>query len=424
MQFLFVHQNFPGQFLHVLRHLAASGRHGIIFITQENANFIPGVRKATYRGPGELNPGVHRDAQEFDHAVTRAQAAAQVAANLKGLGFHPDIIIGHQGWGEMLNLGDVWPGVPTLGYYEFYYNIMGFDVNFDPEFPTAPDALSRVRSKNAVNLLALDNPGQGITPTRFQRSTYPDWARGKIDILAEGVSLDVCTPDAEVARRVFQHGDLVVRPGEKLVTYVARDLEPYRGFHIIMRALPSLLQARPDVKVALVGGDGVSYGARLPEGSWRDHMLREVGPSLDLARVQFCGRLDYADYVRLLQRSDAHVYLTYPFVASWSLREALAIGCAIVASDTAPVQEFMAHGQTGLLTPFLDPGALSRRIQEMLEDTSMAARLRTGARAYAEQHLRMQDHLTNYARLIDAMVAGARLEDEVCASGSARAPWP
>jgi len=405
LQFLFVHQNFPGQFLHILRHLAATGQHDIVCITQENANFIPGVRKATYRGPGELNPSTHRDAQEFDHAMARAQGVAEVAASLKALGFRPDVIIGHHGWGEMLNLGDVWPGVPTLGYYEFYYNIEGFDVNFDPEFPTLPDALPRVRSKNAVNMLALDNPGHGITPTRFQRSTYPDWAQGRINILAEGADLDVCNADADAAGRVFRQGGLVVRPGEKLVTYVARDLEPYRGFHVVMRALPSLLQARPDVKVALVGGDSVSYGARLQEGTWREHMLREVGPSLDLARVQFCGRLDHADYVRLLQRSDAHVYFTYPFVASWSLREALAIGCAIVASDTAPVREFIACGQTGLLTPFLDPAALSLRIQEALEDTSLAARLRAGARSYAERHLRMQDHITSYTRLIDSLVA-------------------
>lgn len=397
-----MHQNFPGQFLHILRHLAATERHDLVFITQENANFIPGVRKATYRGPGELNPSTHRDAQEFDHAMARAQAVAQVAASLKALGFNPDIIIGHHGWGEMLNLGDVWPGVPTLGYYEFYYNTNGFDVNFDPEFPTRPDALPRVRSKNAVNMLALANPGHGITPTRFQRSTYPDWAQDRIDIVSEGADLDVCSPDDYAADRVFQLGGLIVQPGQKLVTYVARDLEPYRGFHIVMRALPSLLRARPDLKVALVGGDGVSYGARLQEGTWREHMLQQVGP-LDMGRVHFCGRIGYSDYVRLLQRSDAHVYLTYPFVASWSLREALAIGCAIVASDTVPVQEFVTHGQTGLLTPFLDPAALSLRIQELLEDTSLAARLRAGARSYAERHLRMQDHIASYTRLIDSL---------------------
>lgn len=404
MRFLFVHQNFPGQFLHVLRHLAASAKHELVFITQENANVIPGVRKATYRGPGELNPFTHRDAQEFDHATARAQSVAQVAASLKSLGFRPDVIIGHHGWGEMLNLGDIWPGVPMLGYYEFYYNVEGFDVNFDPEFQTPVEALPRVRAKNAVNLLALGNPGRGITPTQFQRSTYPDWARDRIDVLPEGVNLDICRPAPDAAQAAFQHNQFVVQPGEKLVTYVARDLEPYRGFHVMMRALPSLLQARPDVTVALVGGNGVSYGARLPDSTWRDRMLREVGASIDPERVHFCGRMDYADYVRLLQRSDAHVYLTYPFVASWSLREALAIGCALVASDTAPVQEFVSHGQTGLLTPFLDPAGLSRRIQEMLEDTALATRLRRGARAWAEQHLRMEDHLLGYGRLIEALV--------------------
>ncbi len=156
------------------------GQHELIFITQENANFIAGVRKATYRGPGELNPSTHRDAQEFDHAVARAQSVAQVATNLKVLGFQPDIVIGHHGWGEMLNLGDIWPGVPTLGYYEFYYNVRDFDVNFDPEFETPSDALPRVRAKNAVNLLALDNPGHGITPTHFQRPTPIGHAAGSM----------------------------------------------------------------------------------------------------------------------------------------------------------------------------------------------------------------------------------------------------
>ncbi|MBC7799952.1 MAG: glycosyltransferase [Gemmatimonadaceae bacterium] len=403
MKFLFVHQNFPGQFLHILRHLAASGQHDLIFITEENANHLAGVRKATYRGPGDLNAGTHRDAQEFEHAVTRAQSVAVVAANLRSLGFMPDIIVGHHGWGELLNLGDVWPGVPLLGYYEFYYNLSGFDVNFDPEFPTAHEALSRVRAKNAVNLLALDNPGHGITPTQFQRSTYPAWARDRIAILSEGVNLDVCRPDPAAAAQPFALGGFTVEPGERLVTYVARDLEPYRGFHIMMRALHPLLRARRDVKVMLVGADGVSYGSRLIDTTWREHLLRQIGP-LDPGRVHFCGRLDYGDYIRLLQRSDAHVYLTYPFVASWSLREALATGCAIVGSDTPPVQEFVTDGTTGLLTPFLDPGALALRIEEMLDDGALNSRLRAGARAYAEQHLRMDDHLVGYGRIMDGLL--------------------
>ena len=415
MRFLFVHQNFPGQFLHLVRHLVSQGGHDLVFITQENGNAMPGVRKATYSPPGGLNGGTHPDAQDFEHAVLRAQIVGKVASNLKGLGFTPDIIIGHQGWGEMLNLADVFPGVPTLGYHEFYYNLHGFDVNFDPEFPTRPEALPRVRAKNAVNLLALDNPGHGITPTRFQLSTYPAWARDRITILSEGVNLEICHADPAAAGRPFAQGRFTVDPGEKLVTYVARDLEPYRGFHILMRALPSLLRARPDVKVILVGGDSVSYGARLPDMTWREALLRETGP-LDPARVHFPGRLDYGDYLRMLQRSDAHVYLTYPFVASWSLREALATGCAIVASDTAPVREFVQHGDQGLLTPFLDPALLSLCIQQMLEDTALAAALRAGARAHAERTLRMDEYLIGYGQAIDrVMQAGAVPADAVAA---------
>ena len=331
---------------------------------------------------------------------------AALASNLKALGFRPDIIIGHHGWGEMLNLPDVWPGVPVLGYYEFFYRTTGLDVGFDPEFPTPISSYPRVRAKNAVNLLALSNPGHGQTPTQFQHSTYPDWAQRRITVLPEGVNLQTCAPDPAARLAPFEMGGLVVQPHEVLVSYVARDLEPYRGFHVIMRALPRLLRLRPDLKVILVGGDGVSYGASIAGLTWREYMMREVGSYIDPARVAFAGRVGYRAFVRMLQRSDAHVYLTYPFVASWSLREALACGCAVVASDTPPVHEFVADGQTGLLTPCLDPAALARRVQEVLEDQAQTARLRANARAFAERTLRMDSYIAAYEALIADVAAG------------------
>ena len=402
MRFLFVHQNFPGQFLHLIRHLVDQRTHDVIFITEENGNLIPGVRKAVYRMPPP-QPGTHRDAQEFEAGMIRAGLAAGVAASLRALGFQPDIIIGHQGWGEMLNLQDVFPGVPLLGYFEFFYNLRGYDVNFDPEFPSPVESLSRIRAKNAINLLALANPGHGQTPTQFQHGSYPAWAQPGITVLPEGVNLDICRPDPSAHAAPFVLPGFEVLPGEKLVTYVARDLEPYRGFHVMMRALPALLRERPDAKVVLVGADGVSYGARVVNSTYREWLMGEVGPVLDASRVHFPGRLDYDAYIRLLQRSDAHVYLTYPFVASWSLREALACGCAIVASDTPPVQEFVQHGATGLLTPFLDPAALADAILGVLSDDARAAWLRAGARAYAVAHLRMRDHIAAYHDLINRL---------------------
>jgi glycosyltransferase involved in cell wall biosynthesis len=410
VKYLFVHQNFPGQFLHIVRHLAKSKQHEVVFITEPNANAIQGVRTVPYRKPAAAAPEAHIAARELDGGVRRAEAVARTAANLKQLGFTPDIMIGHHGWGELLNLQDVWPGVPLLGYFEFYYHHDGIDVGFDPEFPPNPMDFPRIRAKNAINHIALNLGGHGQTPTEWQFSTYPAWAREQITLLREGVHLDTCKPNPQARRSPLKIADMTIRPTDKLVTYVSRDLEPYRGFHLMMRAVPHLLRARKDVRVVMVGGNGVSYGGPPKEGgSWRDVMLKEVGNGIDPDRVAFPGRLEYATYLHLLQRSDAHVYLTYPFVASWSLREALAIGCAVVGSDTEPVREFVTHGENGLLVSFFDPPALARTVLRVLEETRLARSLREKARQYAEKNLAMDDYLASYEALINRLIGGATL---------------
>ena len=402
MKYLFVHQNFPGQFLHLVRHLLAQREHDVVFICEPNANAMPGVRRVTYKSPPRPGDPVHPDAREFAHAMARATAVAKAAEQVKALGFTPDIIIGHHGWGELLNLPDVWPDVPLLGYHEFYYHLLNLDVGFDPEFKVDVSAYASIRAKNAVNLIALTNPGIGQTPTAFQLGTYPDWAQPNIHLLREGVNLQKCRP--ATGKRV----DLIIAripvgAREKLVTYVARDLEPYRGFHVMMRSLPALLRSHKDARVVMVGGDEVSYGSRLSGRTWREHMLAEVGRTLDTSRVHFPGKIDYEAYIALLQRSDAHVYLTYPFVASWSLREAMAIGCAIVASDTEPVREFIEPGQTGVMTPFFDPGALADRIGDTLEGGPAVRTMRANARRWAERNLDMDDYLRRYEELIASL---------------------
>ncbi len=411
MRLLFVHQNFPGQYLHIVRHLAASGRHEIVFITEPNDNHIEGVRKLPYRFPAPSDPAaVHGAARDFDLAMRRAEAVANTARSLRQLGFTPDVVIGHHGWGELLNLPDVWPDAPLCGYLEFFYSLTGADVNFDPEFPMRPEEFARVRAKNAVNLLALGLDKQGQTPTEWQLSTYPAWARPSITLLPEGANLDLCRPDPQARRLVLEIGGMRIAPGDKLLTYVSRDLEPYRGFHVIMRALPRILGARKDVKVVLVGRDGVSYGVPPPRGTWRREMLEEVGDGIDLARVALPGRIEYDVYRRLLQRSDAHVYLTYPFVASWSLREALATGCVVIGSDTAPVTEFVIDGETGLLVPFHDPVVLAATVLRALGDRALARRLREGARRFAADRLDLRDTTAGYVALI-ARLAGVAVAD-------------
>jgi glycosyltransferase involved in cell wall biosynthesis len=405
VKYLFVHQNFPGQYLHIVRHLVASRRHDVVFLSEPNANQIPGVRTVPYPKPVAGTVETHIASRELDAAVRRADVVAHTAANLKQLGYEPDIIIGHHGWGELLNIRDVWPAAPLLGYLEFYYCTHGIDVGFDPEFPTHPADFPRIRAKNAVNLLALNLGGHAQTPTQWQLSTYPEWARRHITLLPEGTNLDVCKPDPAVRRRNLTIAGMTIKPSDKLVTYVSRDLEPYRGFHLMMRAIPHLLQARKDLRVVMVGGDGVSYGVAPSDGTWREKMLAELGNGIDPTRVAFPGRVEYTTYLALLQRSDAHVYLTYPFVASWSLREALASGCAVIGSDTATVREFITHEQNGLLASFFDPPGLADSVLRVLEDAPLARRLREGARRYAERNLAMDDYLAAYAALIGRLTS-------------------
>ena len=404
MRFLFVHQNFPGQFLHVVRHLVKAQQHDIVFISENNDNIINGVRKVPYAKPLPAAAETHVAARELDGAVRRADAAGRTAANLKLLGYEPDIVIGHHGWGEMLNMRDVWPKVPMLGYLEFYYQPLGIDVGFDPEFPTGVDDFPRIRAKNAVNHIALNLDAEGQSPTEWQISTYPEWARKRINLLWEGVDLDICKPNPKVRRAPLTLGGMTIEPSDKLITYVSRDLEPYRGFPLMMRAIPHLLRARKNIKIVMIGGDGVSYGnAPAQGGTWRDLMLKEIGVGFDPSRAVFPGRVPYDVYLSVMQRSDAHIYLTYPFVASWSLREALAIGCAIVGSDSQPVREFITHGENGLLASFFDPPALAKAAVELIEDSELNRRLRQNARRYAEARLSMVDYLKNYDALIERM---------------------
>jgi glycosyltransferase involved in cell wall biosynthesis len=401
LKFLFVHQNYPGQFLHIARHLVAAKRHEVVFITEPNPNEIIGVRKVPYVRPKLDTTETHIAARELDNGARRAEAVLKTAYGLRHLGYKPDIMIGHHGWGEMLNLRDVWPDSPMLGYFEFYYQYDRADVGFDPEFPADPLDYPRIRAKNAINHIALNLGGAGQTPTQWQLSTYPDWARPQIDVVWEGVDLTACSPDPNAHKKTLKVGDMTIKPTDKLVTYVSRDLEPYRGFHVMMRALPDLMRARKDIKVIMVGGDGISYGAAPHKGgNWREVMLAELGKDIDMDRVVFPGRVPYATYLSALRRSDAHVYLTYPFVASWSLREALAIGCPVIGGDTETVREFITHGENGLLTPTLDPHALASTILGLIEDKPLTRKLRTNARAYAEKHLAMADYLASYCDLI------------------------
>ena len=383
-------------------------------MTEPNQNDIPGVRKVTYARPPATHQAVFPSAREFDVAMRRAESAYNGARQIKALGFEPDIILGHHGWGELLNLPDIFPGVPILGYFEFYYRIDGTDVNFDPEFPMPNERFGAVRAKNGVNHLAIGLEQYGQTPTHWQWSTYPAWARARMSIIQEGVDLQICAPNPDIRRKKLTIGPLSVTPKQKLITFVARNLEPYRGFHVLMRALPTILAERKDVVVSIVGGDEISYGAPPAAGNWRTVLMQEVGTGIDLSRVHFLGKVAYRDHLQLLQRSDAHVYLSYPFVASWSLREALAIGAPVIGGDTPTVTEFVKHNETGLVTPTLDPAQLAQTVLKLLKDQALAQRLGANARRFAEASLDLNAYLAHYCKEIER-ITGKSLDQPVSA---------
>jgi hypothetical protein len=228
MKFLFIHQNMPGQYIHIARHLAKNG-HEVSFITQPRAAQITGVRKLEYQ-PAAPSRDWHAYMHELESGVANGLAVARLCEWLARDGFVPDIVIGHNGWGEILYIKDLWPQTPVLGYFEFFYRASGSDVDFDHEFPPEPDAPMRLRTRNALNLLGLDAADWGQSPTEWQRSQYPKRYRDRITVVHEGVDTSLVRPDPTV--RLWLGSGRRLSRADEIVTYSARDLEPYRGFHM------------------------------------------------------------------------------------------------------------------------------------------------------------------------------------------------
>ncbi|MGH8660885.1 MAG: glycosyltransferase family 4 protein [Burkholderiales bacterium] len=384
MKILFVHQNFPGQYRHLAAALARTPGWEVVGLGDpkniKNRPPIPGVKLGGYQAPAPASPRTHHYVAPLESAVRRGQSVVRACLELKKRGFTPDVIHAHPGWGEALFLKDVFPAARVTVYCEFYYRGSGTDVGFDPEYPATLDDVCRVRVKNAASLLSLEAADAGVSPTQWQKKQFPKEYQDRIEVVPEGVNTDLLKPDA-AAELVIPERKLKLTPSDEVITYVARNLEPYRGFHVFMRALPEIQRRRPNAHVLVVGADGVSYGRQLPKDTtYRKRLLEEVGAKLALERVHFLGQVPYSTLVKVYQVSSAHVYLTYPFVLSWSLLEAMAAGCVIVGSRTPPLEEVVTDGRNGFLTDFFDTAKLAERVNKVLEKRKDLQKVRERAR--------------------------------------------
>ena len=376
MNILFIHRNFPAQFKFLASELAKDADNNVIFLTNNtNTKSFANIKKVIYKLKRKVPQDCHRYLRFYEDSIIHGQAAAEAMISLKQSGFIPDVIYGHS-WGASMFCKDVFPNVPYIAYLEWYYNPINSDVDFGGKVLDI-DARANLACKNSHILKDLVSCDIGISPTYWQRDQFPKIFRDKIRVIHEGIDTDICVPDENVQFEI-PNSDIVLTRKDEVLTYATRGMEEYRGFPEFMKSASILMKQRPNLHVIIGGEDRVCYGRQIKNDTWKKKMLREL--EFDQNRLHFVGSLAYEDYIKLLQVSRVHVYLTYPFVLSWSFLEAMSAKCCIVASDTEPVREVSKDKYNAILTDFYDINSIVDKINEALEYPEKYEEIRCNAR--------------------------------------------
>lgn len=387
----------PGQFKYLAAHLAKT--HSVVFISCNNGVELPNIRKKIiqHHQPSK-NSSIHHYLKSVEPMIYNGQACFRACKELKDDGYIPDVIYGHPGWGDMLFIKDIFPNTPVINYCEFYYRGTGADVHFNTDTINL-NTLARTRIKNTHLLSSLESCDYGIAPTKWQRSLHPTEFHQKIRVCHEGIQTNYVKPNDQARLQI--NSTLTLDRSTPVITYIARNLEPYRGFPTAMRALEDVLKSYPTAHAVILGGDDVSYGAPSATGkSYREEMMGTLDLPTD--RIHFLGKVPYETYLTVLQISTVHLYLTIPFVLSWSLLEAMSAECLIVASDTAPVKEVINHNQNGLLVDIKSVADISNQLLEALNNVSQLAHLKNAARQTIIKDFNLEDCLNRQIQLIES----------------------
>ena len=391
MHILFVHKNFPAQFGHIAAHLIQEKGYRCTFVSETAAGMAGGIQKVQYQPVGGADAQSHYLTRTFDNATAHA-AGVYAALKPLALRIRPDLIVGHSGFGSTLFLQELFPAAPVINYFEYFYHPHNSDMDSRPEWPVLEEDVRRARARNAMILLDMEYCRAGYSPTEYQASLMPAAYRPKLRVLHDGIDTNfwrrpaAAAPGQRPAERVV--GPHRFGPETRIVTYVSRGFESMRGFDIFMRAAKKIYTADPRVVFLIVGSDRVAYGGDLKfirDKSFKEFVLKQ--DEYDLNRLLFLGQVKPADLAHILSLSDLHLYLTVPFVLSWSLLNALACGCTVLASDTAPVREFIRPGETGLLRNFFDVDGFAAAALQVLADPEAYRHLgEAGARLIREQY--------------------------------------
>jgi glycosyltransferase involved in cell wall biosynthesis len=402
MRILFLHPNFPGQFRHLATALAQNPAHQVVFGTMRQTGSIPGVQKVLYGEMRSPHPQTHQYVRSLERAVRQGQSVYRMAQRLKAQGFVPDVVYGHSGWGATLFIKDIFPTARLHCYFEWFYQAHGSDADFDPSQPLSVDAEARIRIQNAPILLDLASCDRALTPTHWQQQQFPSEYQSKLKVLHDGVDPRYFAPKPN-AKLVLPAIGLDLSHVEQIVTYTTRGMEPYRGFPQFMEAVALIQQQHPKCHVVIAGDDRVAYGQPLPNGkTYKQLMLEKL--SLDLSRIHFTGSLPYDQYVQILQASSAHIYLTYPYVLSWSMLEAMSTGCVVIGSRTAPVQEVIEDRTNGLLVDFFSPEQIAEQVTEILDYPDRFSSIRHHARETILNHYDLRMILPQHIQWVQQRV--------------------
>lgn len=384
---LFIHQNYPAQFGQLAQYLATQGWE-VMFATanksfkQDEMRVIKGVRIFGYRANREADDKIHQYIRPIEKVAINGQGFARLAIKMQNSGISPDIIMAHSGWGSGSMAKIIWPKATYIQYLEWWYIYPPRDQLPGVVEKNPFDQHAKVLFRNLSFLTDAQTADAILVPTQFQAQDIPDWCALPQKVLHDGFDQDMFLPDR--AKRV-PIADAKIPDDAMVLTYATRGMEPYRGFPQFMAALEKVQQRLPNLHTVVAGTDTIHYGTQLPEGdSWKTRALAKH--QYDLDRLHFVGRLPYDSYRDLLQRSNCHVYLTSPFVLSWSFIDAMAVGCPLVTNDAPPVLEAMQGQDCASVVDFQDVDQIADRIVWSLENQAQAYAKGDRAHAVALEH--------------------------------------